>query len=101
MIAVFDDRQQALPGRRRPHGRGAPNPDRAIAARERALKERASAFGADVDPALYRSGLRPSWPSIAARQYAAHLLAPRAMKRHPAERLFPGPHGPLGCENPC
>jgi hypothetical protein len=37
---------------------------RAIAARKRALKERVVAFGADVDPAIYREHILPKLASV-------------------------------------
>jgi hypothetical protein len=37
---------------------------RAIAARKRALKERVTAFGADVDPAIYRQHILPKLATV-------------------------------------
>jgi hypothetical protein len=37
---------------------------RAIAARKRALKERVAAFGADVDPAIYREHILPNLAAV-------------------------------------
>ena len=42
---------------------------RAIAARKRALKERVAAFGADVDPAIYRERIWPKLASCEARRH--------------------------------
>ena len=52
---------------------------RAIAARKRALKERVAAFGADVDPAIYRERI---WPKLGAVKLAEIMEATGYSKGH-------------------
>lgn len=52
---------------------------RAIAARKRALKERSAAFGADVDPAIYRERI---WPRLAAVKLVDIMEATGYSKGH-------------------
>jgi hypothetical protein len=52
---------------------------RAIAARKRALKERVDAFGADVDPALYRERI---WPRLGAVKLTEIMEATGYSKGH-------------------
>jgi hypothetical protein len=52
---------------------------RAIAARKRALKERSAAFGADVDPAIYRNRI---WPKLGAVKLAEIMEATGYSKGH-------------------
>jgi hypothetical protein len=52
---------------------------RAIAARKRALKERAEAFGGDVDPAIYRERI---WPRLATVKLSEIMAATGYSKGH-------------------
>jgi hypothetical protein len=52
---------------------------RAIAARKRALKDRVAAFGADVDPAIYRERI---WPRLGAVKLAEIMEATGYSKGH-------------------
>ena len=52
---------------------------RAIAARKRALKDRVAAFGADLDPALYRERI---WPRLGAVKLAEIMEATGYSKGH-------------------
>lgn len=52
---------------------------RAIAARKRALKERSTAFGADVDPTIYRDRI---WPKLGAVKLADIMEATGYSKGH-------------------